>query len=632
MAKWEALFSEPVLSRGYNYWLDGVVEELDCCEDECFAVVSGGDDYDVRIEFGAHGEVTDMDCTCPHADDGNNCKHMAAALYALEADGAMGMDGGEVGSGDSNKKVVRPEVRRTAGQADVKAAKPTASIEEAIESPDLEQLRGELLAAARADDALALHLIGMRLRQISAEAGGADSGEGGAAGEADWGSFITAMQKVIDSVFENCTDRYGYADWRNSGRLISELHAEVFADLGEIVQPGAAAMAAHQLAVYLFDRFMSIQMDGSGGEHGEFFYAVKGIWESILKATDRLQRDQIFSDLLGLYERTEPQLDFMGDYLYEFMLANFDKKAIQERRLAIVDAKMERLLEQDREAAAKAAGKKRPQYTHSFGSSTTNRSSWLFERLVVERLELMGQLGAKRDAMLAFRNEYRDLPKIRAMEMDELEQQGDLDGLIDLLLQSKEIDQKSPGMLSRYSLRLADCYQRQGQRAKAMAEAYKNVTSYDCGSLDGFRRYKALVDPEKWPKEREKVFKAVAASVKLNPLYNEEGLYDRIMAVLKKQSEEQGAYGVHLLSEIARYEDALRPKYEAELLEIYGKTVRAMARPASGRKGYQEIVGVLKRMLRYSGGSDCVKQLLSDWKKSYANRPAMQEELQAVWR
>ena len=30
------------------------------------------------------GEVSDMECDCPYAEDGNYCKHMAAVLYELE--------------------------------------------------------------------------------------------------------------------------------------------------------------------------------------------------------------------------------------------------------------------------------------------------------------------------------------------------------------------------------------------------------------------------------------------------------------------------------------------------------------------------------------------------------------------
>ncbi len=47
------------------------------------AIVSGVDDYEVEINF-HNNHITDMYCSCPYAEDGHNCKHMAAVLYKWE--------------------------------------------------------------------------------------------------------------------------------------------------------------------------------------------------------------------------------------------------------------------------------------------------------------------------------------------------------------------------------------------------------------------------------------------------------------------------------------------------------------------------------------------------------------------
>jgi hypothetical protein len=56
-----------------------------------------------------------------------------------------------------------------------------------------------------------------------------------------------------------------------------------------------------------------------------------------------------------------------------------------------------------------------------------------------------------------------------------------------------------------------------------------------------------------------------------------------------------------------------------------------MAYPASGRSGYQQIVSVLHKMLEFEGGRPLVKSLLEEWRITYSNRPAMQDELRAVF-
>ena len=80
---WKNLFRKTILDRGYGYYLEGAVEDISREDDVISATVSGTELYEVEI-FLDHGEVYDMDCDCPYAEDGNYCKHMAAVLYELE--------------------------------------------------------------------------------------------------------------------------------------------------------------------------------------------------------------------------------------------------------------------------------------------------------------------------------------------------------------------------------------------------------------------------------------------------------------------------------------------------------------------------------------------------------------------
>ena len=79
--KWENLFAAHILERGYDYYLEDAVENIDISEDIIRADVIGSECYEGEISVN-NGEVTDMYCSCPYALDGKNCKHMAAVLYA----------------------------------------------------------------------------------------------------------------------------------------------------------------------------------------------------------------------------------------------------------------------------------------------------------------------------------------------------------------------------------------------------------------------------------------------------------------------------------------------------------------------------------------------------------------------
>ena len=81
----EELFDEKILKRGYNYYLEDSVHEVAKNENNYEGVVYGTERYEVQIEIESNGNVEDMNCNCPYAEE-NNCKHMAALLYYLEND------------------------------------------------------------------------------------------------------------------------------------------------------------------------------------------------------------------------------------------------------------------------------------------------------------------------------------------------------------------------------------------------------------------------------------------------------------------------------------------------------------------------------------------------------------------
>ena len=87
MKNWKKLFSKTILDRGYEYYLEGAVENIDKEDDVISATVSGTELYKVEIYLDK-GEVNDMECDCPYAEGGNYCKHMAAVLYEFEDAGS----------------------------------------------------------------------------------------------------------------------------------------------------------------------------------------------------------------------------------------------------------------------------------------------------------------------------------------------------------------------------------------------------------------------------------------------------------------------------------------------------------------------------------------------------------------
>ena len=83
MIRWQHLFSKMILSRGKEYFHNNAVKDLRRWAGTYRATVAGREKYAVQIVTAAN-KVLSMSCTCPYAEGGENCKHMAAVLYELE--------------------------------------------------------------------------------------------------------------------------------------------------------------------------------------------------------------------------------------------------------------------------------------------------------------------------------------------------------------------------------------------------------------------------------------------------------------------------------------------------------------------------------------------------------------------
>lgn len=83
-AHWQKEFTPLILMRGKKYFEEGNVRRIQRSGNVYIAQVAGTEDYEVEISMD-EDDIEEMLCTCPYARD-NNCKHMAAVLFALESE------------------------------------------------------------------------------------------------------------------------------------------------------------------------------------------------------------------------------------------------------------------------------------------------------------------------------------------------------------------------------------------------------------------------------------------------------------------------------------------------------------------------------------------------------------------
>ena len=81
LATFENSIDSRIVKRGYDYFSDGLVEDLNHSKDDYEATVNGSDDYEVIIRI-KNGLIERYDCDCPF-DSGPVCKHIVAVLFAI---------------------------------------------------------------------------------------------------------------------------------------------------------------------------------------------------------------------------------------------------------------------------------------------------------------------------------------------------------------------------------------------------------------------------------------------------------------------------------------------------------------------------------------------------------------------
>ena len=82
--QWDYLFSNEILKRGQQYYKQGRVQGLIKRGATYQAKVIGSKIYHVEI-YASNPVLPRTYCSCPYAADGGTCKHIAAVIYAIEA-------------------------------------------------------------------------------------------------------------------------------------------------------------------------------------------------------------------------------------------------------------------------------------------------------------------------------------------------------------------------------------------------------------------------------------------------------------------------------------------------------------------------------------------------------------------
>ena len=284
---WKRRFQPHILSRGEEYYRQNAVRGMELAGDSVSASVFGTEEYEVNIVF-KDGSIEDMSCTCPYADDGSNCKHMAAVLYALENTG------------------------------EAKPIKAGPSLSELIGGLSEEQAKALLQGLAERDKTIA--------DKIRIAAG------------ADDASVLRIMEADIGHMMQRYSDRDGYIAYEDAYGCMCEL-CDYVSDTIPMLVAQKRCVAAFYAIGAAFTEAVLTEMDDSDGGLSMLAGTCKEQWETVLERADLPQKRRMYSWIEDNINGALPE--YAEVVLIDMMLNCFDETEFLEKSLALLRRKME---------------------------------------------------------------------------------------------------------------------------------------------------------------------------------------------------------------------------------------------------------------------------------------------------
>ncbi len=564
---WKKLFAIHILERGYDYYIENAVENLDVSDDIIRADVIGSEDYEVEI-FLSSGEVTDMYCSCPYALDGRNCKHMAAVLYEWSEN--------EREEKKEEKNAINTDLFQPAYTINAYKKKLTA-VEDLVSGANEEDVRSFLTAVLAGDEKLLLRFHNTINKQVTRE---------------DINNYIGQ----VDIIADRYLGRNHFISYYEADGFVSELEEIIDEDVRRMIDNGNY-LSAFEVMNHIFVLIGDVDMDDSDGGTGILADRIYQLWLELLVKVSSEEKRKMFDWFTSHLDGSV--IDYLEDYLEQIIVGEFEEKEFEQAKIDLIEDMIARSECKDSD------------WSRDYGVG-----KW-----AVRYLELLKDKNASDEKIKEVCNRYWKNSSVRRYYVDICMKKKEYDHVLQILDECILLDKQYRGLISEYSEKKKEVYLLQGNRSAYIEQLWKLVLEHEAGNLELYRELKKQYTADEWLVKREEIFKKLPAYAHVERLYKEEKLYDRLLVYVLNSP------GLYALQE---YEKVLKKEYPEQMLNKYKDEVSKMAVRTSDRKNYAHMVSLLRKMQQMKGGSKLVEQIVAEWKIKYKNRPAMMDELRKL--
>lgn len=505
---WKRLFATHILERGYDYYLENTVENIDISEDIIRADVIGSEDYEVEISVN-NGEITDMYCSCPYALDGKNCKHMAAVLYKWSEDA-----GEEEAAKKVNTELFQPAYTINAYK------KKVAAVEELVSGATEEEVRSFLVAVLAEEEKLLLRFHNTINKQVTRE-------------------NIDNYIRQVDVIVDRYLGRNQFISYYEADGFISELEEIIDEDVRRMIDNNNY-LSAFEVMNYIFVLIGDIDMDDSDGGTGMLADRIYQLWLELLVKVSAEEKKKMFDWFTSHLDGSV--IDYLEEYIEQIIMGEFDEKEYEQEKLDFIQKMIAR--------------------------SECKDSDWSRDYAVgkwaVRYLELLKVQNASEKQIKEICKKYWNNSTVRRYYIDICMKNKEYDHVLQVLDECILLDKQYRGLISEYSEKKKEIYLLQGNKGAYIEQLWKLLLEHEAGNLDLYRELKKQYSVDEWLIKREEIFKKLPAYAHVERLYKEEKLYDRLLTSVLNSP------GLYILQEYEKvlkkeYPEQILGKYKDEV-------------------------------------------------------------------
>lgn len=505
---WKKLFATHILERGYDYYLENAVENIDISEDIIRADVIGSEDYEVEISVNS-GEVTDMYCSCPYASDGRNCKHMAAVLYEWSENAEE-----EESTKEGNADLFQPAYTINSYK------KKVAAVEELVSGATEDEVRSFLVAVLAEEEKLLLRFHNTINKQVTRE---------------DINNYI----RQVDIITDRYLGRNRFISYYEADGFISELEEIIDEDVRRMMD-NDNYLSAFEVMNYIFVLIGDVDMDDSDGGTGMLADRIYQLWQELIVKVSAEEKKKMFDWFASHLDGSV--IDYLEEYIEQIIIGEFEEKEYEQDKLDFIEDMILR--------------------------SECKESDWSRDyavgKWVVRYLDLLNEKKTSDEQIKEVCKKYWNNSSVRRYYIDICMNKREYDYVLQILDECILLDKQYRGLISEYSERKKEIYLLQGNKSAYIEQLWQLVLEHEAGDLDLYRELKKQYTEDEWVIKREEIFKNLPAYAHVERLYKEEKLYDRLLAYVLNSP---GLYALQEYEEVLKkeYPEQILGKYKDEV-------------------------------------------------------------------